>query len=339
LKRVSLGVQPPGLTTDAYYLQIFSRPSVAATDDTPPPEDRIARVGDFGLVDIQLDKVLTLAIEVPTTGSPSTITAPALDPTRRQVTAWLARVQDDDRSVRWITNPGSPRCIAFAGGCFDMRTASTMLLTAIDAAVTRAVNPPPGGGVDPDPQIRIGAGKVSLVSFIPNIVTPASRGVGLIFAIDVEGRRFGDANVGSPYFPARIYLPVALLFRSDGVGLALTIDPFDLPPGAGLFGAPSVEVTNMLPGPPIDAALIAQDIQTRMKTTIAVGILMPAASPSDRRRLLAKLFDDAHGNVPPNPSFDVVLVPETSVAVHGRLVFPTLLPAADYPGVQLVFLE
>ena len=347
LNQAAISIRSPGVTDDAFYLQVFSHPASYISGD--PPDRTVSRKGDTAFVDFHTGDLFVLGHEAPTMSSPAAASTPVLDPKRATVSAWLARVQPDDKAVAWTVPVSSPAChLITPGDCFDMSSVAGSLTAAL-ASSARAAFDAPAGGSDPDPRVRTTGAVASLVSYIPSL-TPALdapgrrvRGVGLIFRIDLQVRAtnsIGGSGVPTPWHEVAVYFPVAMLFESDGEnGIRMTFDPFDLAgsPKAQMASHLEVEVTNPL-GSPVDAA-VGDEIATKVLSGFSAVLATPPASANVASALLSGFFTQVRGSGPVPADFDVVLLPERGANLDGAVSSPALIPAAALPGVQLVFLE
>lgn len=348
LKDVSLEVSPVGISTETYYLQVFGKPSSYVTGEAS--DNTVVRVGDFSFIDTHTGSLIAFAHDVPNMSSRPRV-ATVLDPRRASVSAWLARVQMDDKAVKWRVALTDPACRKISPtACFDMSNIASLLTSALDGAVRAKFDAPASGGADPDLRVRT-AGGVRLVSYIPNIVPALDhpgrrvRGVGLVFRADLQARAEGSVvhgvDLGTPYHDVSVWMPIAMLFESDGQnGLQMTFDPFDLVGSTSgqMASHIAVEVHNPGPGP---IASTVGNVIANLALNGMAGVLSspPPSAVSLASGVLSGFFTGVRSG-PVNPDFDVALVPTAGARTDGSPLDPGLVPSsAGLPGVDLVFLE
>lgn len=278
--------------------------------------------------------------------------------------AWLARAGLTDATLRWTAPNPCPANLVFPGpgGCFSMSGLVGLLTSSISAAASAGV-----AGSSTVSFVR-----VSVVSYIPNLVSTLDkpnrrvRGVGLVFALDLKARIAVDpSSVGLPPLPlgapappiplspwhyVTAYIPIALLFESDGAnGLQFSLDPFDLAgslAGSEMINHLAVEVTPVLGDTPV-ANLIAEAVLNGLPAAGSLPatpglrsiLSTPIAGTTLASNALSGFFTAARARAAPLSSdFEVLLAPAPNGPV-GTPVSPALSPLGGLPGVDLVFLE
>jgi hypothetical protein len=348
---------PAGITTDTAYLQVFTSPAPHVSD---PPDTSVVQKGDFDFIRPRTGNVVFLQLDAPALSS--TTSLPARLPVSAQAgMAWLARVGLNDAVLRWTAPSPCPTNLAFigAGSCFSMSTVVDLLTKAIASAATAGVS---GSST-------VSFSSVSVVSYIPNLGSsldkPARRvrGVGLVFALSLKARIAVDpTSVGlpalpggksfvlSPWHDVTAYLPVALLFESDGGnGVQLTLDPFDLAgssTGPDMINHLAVEVATVSGDTPV-ANLIAEAVLNGLPakgplpgvTGLRTILSKPLPNPNVASNALSGFFTAARARPRPLAAdFEVVLVP-APLAPVGAPVSAALSPLDGLPGADLFFLE
>lgn len=314
LTNVTLDVAPAGVSEDAFVLQSFSRPSVYLSDDAEP--DTTARL-NMGFVDPFVVNVTQLVKDAPALDSPTSITAGPFTERQSGVHAFLARWGEGDGVLPWTVSPPCPprRTVSVAPpACFDLSFLVTSINAVITAQVAAAINPPPGGGADPD--LRVRGGAVAFAGYVPNIVGALDahdrrvRGFALIYAVSVDVRALASGNAsdtGSPYNRATIWIPIGVLFESNAAGgIQATIDPVDLG-GASSVMASRVGVEVFPSGPLENANAMASILQT---TVTAVISAPPPPGSVAAMDVLEGFFNSVRPAGEVGENFDVLMMPE-----------------------------
>ncbi len=324
LMNASLSVTPPGLTEDAFLLQFFSNRSTYLSGDRFTNEV-LRRNMDF--VEPFIRNVTVLTKDAPRAASSTTTATGSIDPRQSGTRAWLARWAAADVVMPWTRALPAPAnlTVTAPGGSptgFDLKFVTDSIGATIKARVAARFDPSSPATADPDPGVR--SGNVTFAGYIPNVIgaqdspTRRVRGVGLIFAVDLQVRGVaipgtGRFDVGTAYHPCTVWVPIALLFESDGSnGIRLTIDPTDLggTPAATMAARVGVEVFPAAPLPWEQA--IATEIAGRLQAGFAAAMNAPppttTPTPSD---LLSVLFNQVRGFRPLGQNFDVLMFPES----------------------------
>src|SRR5262249_9214838 len=159
--------------------------STPAAGVDQPADRTIVRTGDWDWINAHASGLFRLSLQPQSLGDPTTNTAPSLSPRRTTVSAWLAGVGEGDPSLPDFVAPGSPNCISMSPtDCFDVQSIAMLLLNGMVSALHASVDPPAGGGPDPNLLVRAVGGDFS-ISFVPNVVHPGmnqdarrTRGIG-----------------------------------------------------------------------------------------------------------------------------------------------------------------
>lgn len=342
----SLALQRQGMpNTDAYYLQVISKPSAFVGDDS---DSAVVLTGDWMWMDAHASDLFVLALQPTLISDPTSIAAPHLDPRRTSVSAWLAVVEEDDAVLPYFVAPGTPNCRRMSPtDCFDVQSIAMSLLNGVERGLRAAADPPPGGGPDPDLRVRATGGAFT-VSFIPNVIhsglnrgSRRSRGFGLVFRLEFQvravGRIVSGRDVGTPYHDVTALVPMAIHFEDDGTGqLAVTIDPLDLAASAAGAEMPArITVEVHKSGTPVDEA-VATAIADTARASLVESMSAEGLST------LASGFFSAYFNLvrPARPlpsNFDVVLI--GGGGIQGVPAPMRLSPTSGVVGPRLVFLE
>jgi hypothetical protein len=288
-----------------------------------------------------------LSLQASELSDPTSVTSPDLSPRRASASAWLATVDENDVFLPYFVAPGTPNCISMSStDCFDVQSIAMGFLSGATSSLKGMVDPPSGGGADPNEGARATSGGFS-ISFIPNLVdsglnqgTRRVRGVGFVLHLSFDARAKGSGAIGTPWHRVTVLFPIALYFEDDGTGqLAVSIDPFDFvgstthPPQMPNHVA--IEITNPL-GTPVDAAfgqVIAEMVLQSFVTSLATDASMAGIVGGT----FASFFSLVRPTRPLPSNFDVVLILNSGVpglpSAGGLSAGPRAL------GPRLVFLE